>query len=120
MSLHICTDFARAFSHINKELLYIQRLRSKFGFFWFDTINLGWSIVYIKGSHVILSKCYCISFSEDYFCLNNQCRPPQDEMAGYTNFIDGLHCLPKTHLGVTSIQRVKVPLSMMPSSQRAI
>ena len=23
--------------------------------FWFDTINLGWSIVYIKGLHVIIS-----------------------------------------------------------------
>ena len=23
---------------------------------WFDTINLGWSIVYIKGSKVIISK----------------------------------------------------------------
>ena len=24
--------------------------------FWFDTINLGWFIVYIKGSQVIISK----------------------------------------------------------------
>ena len=23
---------------------------------WFDTINLGWSIVYIEGLHVIISK----------------------------------------------------------------
>ena len=45
---------------------------------WFDTINslnLGWSIVYIKGSQVINSKEYCISFAKDCFCLSNQCRP---------------------------------------------
>ena len=32
--------------------------------FWFDTINLGWSIVYIKGSQVKISKYNCISFTE--------------------------------------------------------
>ena len=25
-------------------------------FFWFDTINLGWLIVYIEGYHVSISK----------------------------------------------------------------
>ena len=29
------------------------------------TIKSGWSIVYIEGSLVMISKQYCISFSED-------------------------------------------------------
>ena len=29
----------------------------------FETINLGWSIVYIEGSQVIISKQNCISFA---------------------------------------------------------
>ena len=33
----------------------------------FDTVKPGWSIIYIEGSEVIhvISKIYCISFSED-------------------------------------------------------
>ena len=31
----------------------------------FDTVMSGWSIVYIKGSQIIISKKYYISFSED-------------------------------------------------------
>ena len=31
----------------------------------FDTVMSGWSIVYIKGSQVIISKKYYISFSDD-------------------------------------------------------
>ena len=29
--------------------------------FWFDTANLGWSIIYIEGSQVVISKsnCFC-------------------------------------------------------------
>ena len=41
----------------------------------FDTVKSGWSIVYIEGSQVIISEKYCISFSEDWFCLGKQCRP---------------------------------------------
>ena len=40
--------------------------------FWFATLNLGWSIVYIEGSQVIIYKQFCISCSEDHFCLSNQ------------------------------------------------
>ena len=36
--------------------------------------NSGWSIVYIKGSQVIISKTYCISFFVYRYCLNKQCR----------------------------------------------
>ena len=32
-----------------------------------DTIKPEWSIVYIWGSQVIISKTYCISFYEDLF-----------------------------------------------------
>ena len=38
--------------------------------FWFDTVNLGWSIVYIEESQVIISKFNCISFSNDCFSLS--------------------------------------------------
>ena len=42
--------------------------------FWLATINLGWSIVYIKGCQVItfLKSAF---FSEASFDLNNQCNP---------------------------------------------
>ena len=46
--------------------------------FWFETINLGKSIVYIKGSQVIISKQNYISFSEDILCLSKHVDP--DEM----------------------------------------
>ena len=39
------------------------------------TIKSGWSIVYIEGSHVIIKKKNCISFSEDQFCFSKQYRP---------------------------------------------
>ena len=36
----------------------------------FDTVKSGWFIVYIEGSHVIISKQVSyISFSEDYYCV---------------------------------------------------
>ena len=41
----------------------------------FDTVKSGWSIVYIEGSQVIISKKkYCISFNEDGF-FSKQCTP---------------------------------------------
>ena len=42
--------------------------------FWFETINLGRSIVYIKGSQVTISKQKYTSFSEDILCLSKRCR----------------------------------------------
>ena len=62
-------------------------------FFWLDTIHLGWSIVYIKGSQVIISNENCISFSEIVFVLANSVDP--DEMLHYAAFHLGLHYLPR-------------------------
>ena len=39
--------------------------------FWFYTINLRWSITYIEGLQVMISKYNCISW--DCFCLSNHC-----------------------------------------------
>ena len=61
-------------------------------FFWFDTISLGWSIVYIKGSLVIISKYNCISFSDGWYCLSSV---DPDEMLHYAAFYLSLHCLQK-------------------------
>ena len=41
----------------------------------FVTVKSGWSIIYIEGSQVIISKKYCIHLSEDRFCLSKQCEP---------------------------------------------
>ena len=40
--------------------------------FLFDAINLGWSIVYIEWSQVIIKNSkHCISFSDDHFHLSS-------------------------------------------------
>ena len=36
-----------------------------------DTVNSGWSIVYMEGSLVITLKIYCNSNFEDGVCLSN-------------------------------------------------
>ena len=52
----------------------------------------GWCIVYNEGS-------------PGYnFVLANSADP--DEMPHYAAFHQGLHCLPKSHLGVSSLPRV--------------
>ena len=53
------------------------------------TIKSEWSIVYIEGSQVTISKNSCISFSEGRFCLAN-CAD-RDEMPLYVTFHLGLH-----------------------------
>ena len=61
---------------------------------WFDAINLGWSIIYIKGSQIIISKNTIVFFSlKIIFVLANSVDP--DEMPHYAAFYLGLHCLPK-------------------------
>ena len=35
--------------------------------FWFETVNLGWSTVYIEGAQVIFQNGNCFSFSVDLF-----------------------------------------------------
>ena len=58
----------------------------------FDTVWSGRSIVYIKGSQVIISKNIFLSLKVD-FVLANSADP--DEMLHYVAFHLGCHCLPK-------------------------
>ena len=58
------------------------------------TTKSGWSLVYIEGPQVILSKYYQIFFSLKMdFVLANSADP--DEMLQYVAFHLGLHCLQK-------------------------
>ena len=57
------------------------------------TVNSVWSIVYIEGSQVIISKYYYIFSLKIGFVLANSADP--DEMLNYAAFHLGLHCLPK-------------------------
>ena len=62
--------------------------------FWHDTINLGWSIVYIsRGVSLLFSNNIVFFLSEDLFTLTNSVDP--DEMQPNAAFHLGLHCLPK-------------------------
>ena len=74
--------------------------------FWFDAINLGWSIVYIEGAQVIIKKKYIVFLSlKIVFVLANSVDP--DEMQ---HLIWLFTVLSKYDLGVTSIRRVKLVL----------
>ena len=57
----------------------------------YDTVKSGWSIVYIEGLQVIISKKYQTSFSEDCIFLNST---DPDEMPNNVAFHKGFHCLP--------------------------
>ena len=60
----------------------------------FCAIKSGWSIKYIQGPQVKISKQYCFSISEYRFYFINSVDP--DEMLHYhVAFHLGLHCLPK-------------------------
>ena len=67
-----------------------------------NTVYSEWSILYVEGSQVILSKTYYISFSEIDFVLISSADPI--EMPQYALLHLGLHCLPK-YCG-SRIQRV--------------
>ena len=56
-------------------------------------IKSRYSIVYIEGSEVIISKKYCKSFSEDSFVLGNSADP--EEMPHCTVLHLCFHCLLK-------------------------
>ena len=58
--------------------------------FWFDTVNLGWSIVNIEGSQVIKFP-NCFSSLKITFVLANSVDP--DEILHYVALYLGLHCL---------------------------
>ena len=70
--------------------------------FWFDTINLGWSIVYIEGHRLWFPKNIAFLSLKTVFVLVNSAVP--DEMPHYVAFHLGLHCQ-STHLGATSIDK---------------
>ena len=59
----------------------------------FDTVKSGWSIVYIEGSQVIISK-NVVFLSLKIDCSKANSADP-DEMSHYVAFHLGLHCLPK-------------------------
>ena len=40
----------------------------------FDRVKSRWSIVYIEGTHAIISKKCYITFSEDRFVISKHCR----------------------------------------------
>ena len=61
--------------------------------FWFYTIHLGWSIVYIEWSQVIISNFFHIFSLLIDFVLGSSADP--DEMQQCMTFHLGLHCLPK-------------------------
>ena len=54
--------------------LFLNLYGLKDSFFWFDTWDLAYSIVYIERLQVQFSKQNCISFSDDSFCVSKQCR----------------------------------------------
>ena len=56
-------------------------------------IRMGLSIIYFKGSQVIISQILCISVIDVVLILANSEDP--DEMQHYAAFHLGLHCLPK-------------------------
>ena len=58
--------------------------------FWFNTINLEWSIIYMWGCQVIIFKKNHF-LREDFFKLTNSVDP--DELAHDATFHLGLHCL---------------------------
>ena len=60
--------------------------------FWFDTVNLGWSIVF-WGSQVIISNKITFPSLKIVFILTNSVDP--DEMLHYAAFHLGLHPLSK-------------------------
>ena len=75
--------------------------------FWFDTIKLGWSIVYtvLRGHRLQFPNKIVFYSQMIVFALASSVDP--DEMLHYAAFQLDLHCLPKYSLRVTSIRRVK-------------
>ena len=49
--------------------------------FWFDEINLGWSVVYIEGSQVIISPLNALLSLKIVFVITNSVDP--DELPSY-------------------------------------
>ena len=47
---------------------------------WFDTTSLGWSIVYIQDSQVIIFKYYCSSLDKQRICVNTQLKSSKKQL----------------------------------------
>ena len=62
--------------------------------FRFNTINLGWSIIYIKGSQSIISNIIVFLSLKIFLSLIANSADP-DEMLQFASFHLGLLCLPK-------------------------
>ena len=73
-------------------LKFVLKIQPDFPMIHIDTTSLGLPIEYFKGSHVVLSKLWCISVPEGYINQANSVDPI--EMQHYA-FHLGLHCLLK-------------------------
>ena len=60
--------------------------------FWFDTMNLGWFIVYIEDKQVIISN--IIVFLSLNIVLGLVNNVVSDEILHHVAFYLGIHCLP--------------------------
>ena len=58
----------------------------------FGIVKSGWSIVYIEGSQVIITKKYCICFRENQFYISKQCIWDTDRHK-YKDFLLKLICI---------------------------
>ena len=58
-----------------------------------NTIAMGLSVIYFKGSRVEICKLRCTSVVKDCFCRSKSADP--DEMRCFAAFYLCLHCLPK-------------------------
>ena len=73
---------------------------------WYDAISCGWSLY--------TSRCHGLAipnkdiFHSLKFVINLANSADPDEMPLSVAFHLGLHCLPSTHLGVSSMQRIKL------------
>ena len=81
----------------------------------FDTVKSGWSIVYIEGSQVIISKNILFFSLKVDFVLANSADP--DEMPHYVAFHLSFHCLQKYRFkGFWSIKRANLPIKQITAS----
>ena len=70
----------------------------------FGTVKSGWSIIYIEGSRVMLSKYIIFLSLKIDFDLANSVDP--GEIAHYAAFHLDIHCLQSTRLGFSSLHMV--------------
>ena len=69
----------------------LQRMRPSDFSTKFDIVKSGWSVVYIEGSHVVISKCIVFLSLKTDFAVANSADP--EEMPHHVAFHLGFHCL---------------------------